>query len=123
MWAAALQLKPWKPVLGNHLIAFPRGGFRRQYFAILVFANVISHAASAAVLIKQIGGEGHFIAGASADDVANRLADGLTDEVETGNFKSRESSGGRVERVLARHKIGLRPVAGILRCAVGHILE
>src|SRR5260370_41363741 len=97
MWAAALQLKPWKPVLGDHLLRFPHGGFRRQYFAILVFANVISHAASAAVLIKQIGGERHFIAGASADDVANRLAARLADEVDTGNSKSRESSGGSCE--------------------------
>jgi len=73
------------------------------------------------VLIKEISGERDGVANAAADHVANRFADGFSDDIETGEFDSGEGAGVLVERIFAWDQIGLAAVA-VARNRLIHLL-
>ena len=104
-----------KPYCADHLLAFAHAGLRRQHLAVFVFAHVVANAAAASVLIEEVRGEADLVAHASADHVADRLAGGFADQVQAGDLDGGEGARVAVQRILARHQVGLRAASRRVR--------
>ncbi len=59
---------------------------------------------------RRVSREGDLIAHPPAKQIADRLADGLADEIQAGDLEGRVGAGRGVERVFARDQVGLRAV-------------
>jgi hypothetical protein len=99
---SALQLNFFEAVLIDHLAAFPHRRRRTKHLAVFVLICAIP--AASAMLIEQISGESHSVANAAADDITNRFADGLANEIETGDFNCCKGSILLIERVFAGYE-------------------
>ena len=103
--------------MGDHLAAFPNRRARIQHFAILVLVTrgaAFVLPPTAGMFVKEISGERHAIANAAANDIANRAADGLADDVQAGNLERRIRAVVPVERILAWHEKRLASIAWTL---------
>ena len=119
---ATLEFDGTKTVLGPHLLHLFDERLRREGLAVFVVAQIVALAATAGVLVERIRGERHLVAHASADKIANRLANGFADQVEAGRLDCGIGSSVGVERIFTGDVVSLRTLQAA-GAALGHRRE
>jgi hypothetical protein len=117
---SAFQLDFPESVLSDHQAALADNRFRREALAIEIFPGISPLASATGVLEEKICGKGGGVPGPAAEQIANRLADGLADYVQTGSFNGSKGAPAGVMRILAGNEPCLRAVPICLISAPAH---
>src|SRR6266849_1246307 len=90
---ASLELDVAESVFRDQLLRLPHERFWTEHFSILVRAGVGAFATAACVLVEGISGERNFIASTATEEVADRFANGFSNEIQRSDFQGGVEAG------------------------------